>query len=69
MALTTWATINPDMINTAVSEQPTRVCSVCGVNNLGYTGSYYVRDEFWLCPDCLNKLRNLIAKETQYDLS
>lgn len=48
---------------------PTRVCSVCGANELGYTGSYYARDEFWICPDCLNKLRNLIAKETQYDLS
>ena len=42
---------------------PTRVCSVCGVNELGYTGSYYAKDEFWLCDDCLKKLKKLMDKE------
>lgn len=54
---------------TYASMQPTRICSVCGVNEFRYADSYYTEDVFWLCPDCLNKLRNLIVKETQYDLS
>lgn len=43
--------------------QPTRVCSVCGANELGYTGSYCTKDEFWLCPECLKKLKKLLNKE------
>lgn len=43
--------------------EPTRVCSVCGMNELGYTGSYYSKDEFWLCPECLKKLKKLLDKE------
>ena len=26
--------------------EPTRVCSVCGTNELGYTGSYYIKMNF-----------------------
>ena len=44
---------------------PTRVCSVCGTNELGYTGSYYSKDEFWLCPECLKKLKKLLDKENK----
>ena len=44
---------------------PTRVCSVCGTNELGYTGSYYARDEFWLCPECLKRLKKLLDKENK----
>ena len=43
----------------------TRVCSVCGTNELGYTGSYYSKDEFWLCPECLNKLKKLLDKSAE----
>ena len=45
--------------------EPTRVCSVCGANELGYTGSYYIKPEFWLCPECLKKLRKLLDKSTE----
>lgn len=45
--------------------EPTRVCSVCGTNELGYTGSYYAKDEFWLCPECLKKLKELLDKSTE----
>lgn len=47
------------------SMQPTRVCSVCGTNELGYTGSYYSRDEFWLCPECLKRLKELLDEENK----
>ena len=53
--------IKPDYM----SMQPTRVCSVCRANELGYTGSYYVKDEFWLCPECLKKLKKLMDKENK----
>ena len=43
--------------------EPTRVCAVCGVNELGYTGSYYSKPEFWLCPECLKKLKKLLDEE------
>lgn len=26
--------------------KPTRICSVCGMNELGYIGAYYAEDEF-----------------------
>lgn len=55
--------IKPDYMRTTASMCPTRVCSVCGTNELGYTGSYYSRDEFWLCPECLKKLKKLMDKE------
>ena len=45
--------------------EPTRVCAVCGVNELGYTGSYYARDEFWLCPECLKRLNKLLDKSIE----
>lgn len=45
--------------------EPTRICSVCGVNELGYTSSYYSKDEFWLCPECLKKLKKLLDKSTE----
>lgn len=44
---------------------PTRVCAVCGAHELGYTGSYYSRDEFWLCPECLKRLEKLLDKSTE----
>ena len=45
--------------------EPTRVCAVCGTNELGYTGSYYSKPEFWLCPECLDRLKKLLDKSTE----
>ena len=57
--------IKPDYMHTTASMPPTRVCSVCGTNELGYTGSYYAKDEFWLCPECLKRLKKLLDKENK----
>ena len=57
--------IKPDYMRTTASMQPTRVCSVCGANELGYTCSYYSKPEFWLCPECLKKLKELLDKSTE----
>lgn len=57
--------IKPDYMCTTASMQPTRVCAVCRANELGYTGSYYTKDEFWLCPECLEKLKKLLNKENK----
>lgn len=57
--------IKPDYMRTTASMQPTRVCAVCRANELGYTGSYYSKPEFWLCPECLKKLKKLMNKEDE----
>ena len=62
---TTYSVIKPDYMRTTASMPPTRVCSVCGVNELGDTGSYYSKPEFWLCPECLKKLKELLDKSTE----
>lgn len=38
------------------------VCSVCGYAEREYG---YAKDEFWLCPDCLEKLKKLLDKSTE----
>lgn len=48
-----------------IHSEPTRVCAVCRANELGYTDSYYSRPEFWLCPECLKKLKKLMDKEDE----
>lgn len=45
--------------------EPTRICAVCHTNELGYTGSYYSKPEFWLCPKCLKSLKKLLDKSTE----
>ena len=57
--------IKPDYMRTTASMQPTRVCAVCRANELGDTGSYYAKDEFWLCPECLKGLKKLLDKSTE----
>ena len=57
--------IKPDYMRTTANMQPTRVCSVCGTNELEYSGLYYSKPEFWLCPECLKKLKNLLDKSTE----
>lgn len=59
MSDTAFGTIKQDYAYTHMS--PTRVCNVCGYRE---SDSNYAVTDFWLCPDCLNKLRNLIAKES-----
>ena len=49
----------------ATIKEPTRVCAVCRANELGYTGSYYSKSEFWLCPECLKKLKELLNEENK----
>ena len=57
--------IKSDYMRTTASMQPTKVCAVCRVNEFSYTGSYYSKDEFWLCPECLKKLKKLLDKSTE----
>ena len=57
--------IKPEYMRTTASIPPTRVCAVCRSNELGYTGSYYSKPEFWLCPECLKKLKKLLDKSTE----
>ena len=45
--------------------EPTRVCAVCRANELRYTVSYYSKPEFWLCPECLKKLKELLNEENK----
>ena len=46
------------------SMQPTRVCSVCGAYELKYAIAYS-KAEFWLCPECLKRLKKLMDKENE----
>lgn len=62
---TAYGVIKPDYMRTTANMQPTRVCAVCGANELKYTGSYYSKSEFWLCPECLKRLRKLLDKSTE----
>lgn len=62
---TAWRLIEQDYESRATIKESTRVCSVCGTNELGYTGSYYSKAEFWLCPECLKKLKKLLDKENE----
>ena len=62
---TAYGVIKPDYMRTTANMQPTRVCSVCGANELGYTGSYDSKTEFWLCPECLKGLKKLLDKSME----
>ena len=62
---TTCVVVKPDYMRTTASIQSTRVCAVCGANELGDTGSYYSKPEFWLCPECLKRLKKLLDKSTE----
>lgn len=58
MSGTAFGTIKQDY--TYASMPPTRVCSVCDQRE---SKSNYAKDEFWLCPKCLKKLKKLLNKE------
>ena len=41
---------------------PSRTCAICGANELN--NARIGTTEFWLCPDCLYKIRMLIDART-----
>lgn len=44
---------------------PTRVCSVCDAYEFNSTIAYDSKSKFWLCPECLKKLKKLLDKSTE----
>lgn len=52
--------IDPSFVSTTAPAM--RVCSVCGHAERKYG---YANDEFWLCPECLKKLKKLLDKSTE----
>lgn len=60
-----WGFVKQDFPPRTTIEEPTRVCAVCGANELRYTGSYYSIPDFWLCPECLKRLKKLLDKSTE----
>ena len=62
---TTWGVIKPDYMRTTTSMEPTRVCSVCGAYERKDAIAYYSKSEFWLCPECLDRLKKLLDKSTE----
>ena len=57
--------IKLDYMRTTASMQPTRVCSVCGAYERKDAIAYYSEDKFWLCPECLKRLKKLLDKSTE----
>ena len=62
---TAYGVIKPDYMRTTNSIQPTRVCSICDVHEFKYAIASYSKDVFWLCPECLKKLKKLLDKSTE----
>ena len=60
---TAYGVIKPDYVRTTTNMRATRVCSVCGANE--FKDAVYSEDKFWLCPECLKKLRKLLDKSTE----
>lgn len=44
---------------------PARVCSVCGAYECKDAIAYYSKAEFWLCSECLKRLKKLLDKENE----
>lgn len=53
---TAWGFIKKDYPPRPTSTEPIRVCAVCRANE-------YSKTEFWLCPECLKRLKKLMDKE------
>ena len=62
---TAYGVIKPDYMRTTANMQPTRVCSVCGTNELKDAVLCYSEDKFWLCPECLKRLKKLLDKSME----
>lgn len=45
--------------------EPARVCSVCGAYEFNSAIAYDSKTKFWLCPECLKKLKKLLDKSTE----
>ena len=62
---TAYGVIKPDYMRTTANMQPTRVCSVCGAYERKDAVLCYSEDKFWLCPECLKRLKKLLDKSTE----
>ena len=62
---TAYGVIKPDYMRTTANMQSTRVWSVSGAYERKDAIAYYSKDEFWLCPECLKKLRKLLDKSME----
>ena len=62
---TAYGVIKPDYVRTTTSMEPTRVCSVCGAYERKDAIAYYSKSEFWLCPECLKRLKKLLDKSME----
>ena len=60
---TAWGFIKQDYPPRTIRTEPTRVCSVCGAYECKDAIAYYSKAEFWLCPECLKRLKKLLDKE------
>lgn len=52
--------INPPFVS--IIAPAMRICSVCGYTERKYA---YSKDEFWLCSECLKRLKKLLDKSTE----
>ena len=57
--------IKPDYMRTTTNMRATRVCSVCGANEFKDAFLCYSEDKFWLCPECLKRLKKLLDKSME----
>lgn len=48
-----------------IYDAPARVCSVCGAYEFNFAIVYNSKTEFWLCPECLKRLKKLLDKSTE----
>ena len=62
---TAYGVIKPDYVRTTTNMRATRVCSVCGANEFKDAVLCYSEDKFWLCPECLKRLKKLLDKSTE----
>ena len=62
---TAYGVIKPDYVRTTTNMRTTRVCSVCGANEFKDAVLCYSEDKFWLCPECLKRLKKLLDKSTE----
>lgn len=44
---------------------PARICSVCGAYEFNSAIAYDSKAKFWLCPECLKRLKKLLDKSTE----
>lgn len=62
---TAYGVIKPDYVCTTTNMRATRVCAVCSANEFKDAVLCYSEDKFWLCPECLKRLKKLLDKSTE----